>query len=143
MPTDSNFTGVWRADLLASRLRGPAPADMIISVSHAGAEVRVEMTVKTAADAITSIEFYVRTTGEPTTNSVGAGQWVSRSSWVGHELLIESDVTHGDRQMHFRDYWSLSADGRQLIMEHRGDDLDGQRTVLNRVVEPRDAGHAS
>jgi hypothetical protein len=143
MATDSNFTGVWRADLLASRLRGPTPTDMIVSVTHTGTELRVEMTVKTAPDAITPIVFYVRTTGEPTTNSVGGGQWVSRSSWVGHELLIESEVTHGERQMHFCDYWSISANGRQLIMEHRGDDLDGQRTVLNRLKERSDVGHPS
>lgn len=37
------------------------------------------------------------------------------------------------RQGHFLDYWSLSSDGQTLIMEHRGDDLAGQITFLEKM----------
>lgn len=33
----------------------------------------------------------------------------------------------------FLDYWSLSSDGQKLIMEHRGDDLAGQITFLQKM----------
>jgi len=33
----------------------------------------------------------------------------------------------------FNHDWSLSDDGQRLTMEHRGDDLDGQITVLDPV----------
>jgi hypothetical protein len=61
-------------------------------------------------------------------NHVAGAEWLSRSHWVGQELLIEAHVGHAGRQMHFCDYWSLSDDGQPLTMEHRGDDLDGQIT---------------
>jgi hypothetical protein len=35
--------------------------------------------------------------------------------------------------MHFCDYWSLSPNGQTLSMEHRNDDLAGQKTVLERA----------
>ena len=90
------------------------------------------MTIVTADDRDMRMTFDARTTGEVITNVVGTSQWASRSRWVGHELLIESDVSQSGRQMHFCDYWSLSDDGQRLTMEHRGDDLDGQITVLDR-----------
>jgi hypothetical protein len=38
-----------------------------------------------------------------------------------------------DRALHFKDYWSLSADGATLTMAHRDDDLAGQTSVLHRA----------
>jgi hypothetical protein len=37
------------------------------------------------------------------------------------------------RKYHFRDFWSLSDDGKVLKMVHRDDDLSGQITVLNKI----------
>jgi hypothetical protein len=53
--------------------------------------------------------------------------------WEGDELIIESWIRLGTREMHFCDCWSLSSDGRTLTMEHRNDDLAGQLTILDRV----------
>ena len=92
------------------------------------------MSITAADDKALRLLFHARTNGEMITNSVAGAEWVSRSRWVGDELLIESDVRQAGRQMHFRDYWLLSADGRRLTMEHRGDDLDGQITVLDLTV---------
>ena len=134
MPTD--FTGRWRADLPASRLRGPTPNELIVALYHSDPELRVEMTIVSAGNSATQIAFDARTTGEAITNSVLGAQWISRSRWVNGELLIESEVSQSGRQMHFCDYWSLSHDGQRLTMEHRGDDLDGQITVLDRQSGP-------
>jgi len=60
----------------------------------------------------------------------------SRLQWVGNELLIESSVNFGEGQSHFLDYWSLSDDGQTLVMEHRGDDLAGQITFLEKCSSP-------
>lgn len=56
-----------------------------------------------------------------------------RAGWVGNELVVESWMQFGDREVHFRDCWSLSEDGKTLVMEHRDDALAGQRTVLERA----------
>ena len=133
MPAHSDFTGTWRADLAASRLRGPTPNEIVVSVVHADPALRVEMTIARADTAAMHIAFDARTTGEAIVNTILGAEWVSRSRWVEHELLIESDVSQAGRRMHFCDYWSLSGDRRRLTMEHRRDDLDGQLTVLDRT----------
>ena len=79
------------------------------------------------------VEFAGRTTGEPADNVVLGVPWKSHLEWSGSELLIESHVTQNGRESHFRDFWSLSADGETLTMVHRDDDLAGQVTVLRRV----------
>jgi hypothetical protein len=38
-----------------------------------------------------------------------------------------------DREFKFKDYWSLSSDGRMLTMAHRNDDLAGQISVLEKA----------
>lgn len=48
-------------------------------------------------------------------------------------------MNRGERQIHFCDYWSLSSDGRTLTMEHRGDDLAGQITFLDRTEPTKPA----
>jgi len=133
MTTHSNFTGTWRADLAASKLRGPEPNEIVASIRHAEPELGVVMTIIDGDDTPARMAFDVRTTGDASMNTVLGSEWISRSRWVGRELLIESDVDHAGRKMHFRDYWSISDDGQRLTMEHRGDDLDGQITVLDRV----------
>lgn len=45
-----------------------------------------------------------------------------------NRVIIET--TFGGRE--FRDYWSLSGDGRTLTMAHLDDDLTGHTTILNR-----------
>lgn len=133
MPSHCDFTGTWRADLAASRLRGAMPNEIVVSLVHADPELRVEMTIAMADTPVTHIVFDARTTGEAIVNTIGGAEWVSRSRWVDRELLIESDVSQAGRLLHFCDYWSLSDDRRRLTMEHRGGDLDGQLTVLHRT----------
>jgi hypothetical protein len=37
-----------------------------------------------------------------------------------------------EREVYFKDHWTLSDDGAILTMIHRGDSLDGQIAVLER-----------
>ena len=85
-------------------------------------------------------EFAGQTTGQQVENVVLGVPWRSQLSWTGRELLIESRVTQRGRELHFRDFWSLSADGETLTMIHRDDDVAGQITVLERA---RDAAQAA
>jgi hypothetical protein len=56
-----------------------------------------------------------------------------KACWVGNELVIESWMQFGDRELHFRDCRSLTENGQTLVMEHRDDALAGQATVLERA----------
>jgi len=133
MPIRSDFTGEWKVDLGASTLHGPTPKAIVVRIAHFEPELRVDMTIVGADDKERVIAFAARSSGGQVTNTVLGNEWISQSQWVGRELLIESQVSQAGRRMHFRDYWSLSDDGRRLTMEHRDDDLAGQVTILDRV----------
>lgn len=128
-----DFTGTWTADLAASTLRGPMPRQIVFSIAHAAPDLRAELTMTRMDGQSVHTVFVVRTTGEPAENDVLGTEWLSEARWAGPELLIESRVAQGGREVHFRDYWSLSSDGATLTMEHRDDDLAGQITILRRT----------
>jgi hypothetical protein len=71
--------------------------------------------------------------GEQNRNSLNGQPIRGSAGWQGEELVIESWLKVGEREMHFRDFWSLSDDRKTLFMEHKEDDLAGQRTVLETV----------
>jgi hypothetical protein len=128
-----DFTGKWKADLRNSRLLGPAPKGLLITIFHYEPELRVNMAIALSNQNTQHVDFQARTTGESTVNLVLGATWESRLRWIGSELLIESRVNQSGREMHLCDYWSLSSDHRVLTMEHRNDDLPGQITVLDKV----------
>ncbi len=73
-------------------------------------------------------------------NSVGAATARTRARWEGMELVIESWMKTSGREVHFKDHWSLSGDGRTLTMAHRDDDLAGQISVLEKSSQADTTG---
>jgi hypothetical protein len=73
------------------------------------------------------------TNGEQDKNLLNDRAVRGHARWEGEELVIESWMHFGTREMHFCDCWSLSPDRQTLSMEHRKDDLAGQLTVLDRT----------
>ena len=131
-----NFSGIWTADLERSKLIGPRPKALLAKISHSEPQLIVEMLITKPDGGEDRLLFRGLTSGEEVVNSVQGIDVRSRSRWVGSELLIESWMKVGERRGDFRDYWSLSSDGQTLKMEHRGDDLAGQITVLERTQQP-------
>jgi hypothetical protein len=74
-------------------------------------------------------------TDAETSNAVGPAVARTRARWEGTELVIESWMEAAGRQVHFKDHWSLSHDGRTLTMAHRDDDLAGQISVPEKRTE--------
>lgn len=133
--TRPNFTGLWRLDAVKSHLPGLAVAHIGMKIEHD--EPYFVQAVKTVFDdgRISLGRFAGDTSGAEFVNPFRSVSMRSTAQWAGAELVIDSRIeTHG-RTMHFRDHWSLSADGRELVMEHRDDDLAGQRTVLERAAD--------
>jgi len=66
-----------------------------------------------------------------------SGVWslnISRSTLrVEIPKKIESLLKVADRELHFRDHWSLSGDKKILTMAHPDDDLAGQISILESV----------
>jgi len=128
-----NFTGTWKADLAKTKLIGGYPKEIVAQIDHTEPVISVNMLFTPAEGAAHRIGFKGRTNGEEVENIVLGARWHSTIQWVGSELLIESRVSQQGRNFHFRDFWSLSDDGKVLTMIHRDDDLAGQVTVLNRT----------
>ena len=128
-----DLSGLWKANLEKSKLLGPAPKAILAKINHTEPEFVVEMFITKSDDSEDRMSFKGRTTGEEIVNQVHSAKMRSRSQWEGTELLIESWMNVGGRDVHFRDYWFLSSDGRTLTMEHRDDDLRGQITCFERV----------
>jgi len=130
---DVNFTGTWIADIARSKFRGPTPKSTAMRIRHAEPELYAEVETTKADGATDRATFTCRTTGEADQSRFNSQPVRGNARWEGRELLIETWMQIGPRELHFRDFWWLSPDGQTLFMEHREDDLAGQFGVLNRV----------
>jgi|ERR1017187_42466 RimJ/RimL family protein N-acetyltransferase len=128
-----DFTGIWRANLEKSILRGPAPREILHRIEHRDPHLDQEILLAQASGNEQRLIFSYNTTGDETTNSIGARTARTRAWWDGAELVIESWLETPDRQLHFKDHWSLSDDGETLTMAHRDDDLAGQIVLHNKT----------
>jgi hypothetical protein len=104
-----------------------------VKIEHSDPELREDMPVKKPDAAEERAVLECRTSGEQDTSLLNGSPARAGAKWEGEELVIETWVQLGGREMHFCDYWYLSPDGQTLFMEHRNDDLAGQLTVLDRV----------
>ncbi len=128
-----NFAGVWNASVHKSRFLGPVPKALSVKIEQSALELQEEMLVTKLDGSEDRMIFKCWTNGEQDRNLLNGKPVRGCARWQGDELIIESWVQFGTREMHFCDCWSLSPDKQTLIMEHRNDDLAGQITILDRV----------
>src|SRR5258708_39150367 len=121
-----DFSGVWKANLEKSNILGARPKAMMVKIDHSDPELLVEMLITQMNEIDDRLVFRGLTSGEEVTNLVGSLQLRSRSRVMRVELLIESWMNLGEREGHFRAYWSLSSDGRTPKMRNGHDDLAGK-----------------
>ena len=126
----TNFSGLWHADLSKSRITGPAPSKILIKIAHDADELRQAVLSTRVHGEQDRVAARYSMTAAETTSELHGLRMTSRVRWNGPELVIE--LTYAGNE--FRDYWSLSDDGRVLTMEHRDDVLAGQITILERVA---------
>jgi hypothetical protein len=131
----ANFTGVWRLDADASTFHGPAPAGLLMKIEHAGPDLTQHIIATNAAGAEQRRVFACRI-GEETISAVGETTLTVHAYWQDGdetgELIIETMMSRQERDLHFKDCWSLSEDGACLVMAHRDDALEGQTVILTR-----------
>ena len=126
-----DFTGVWELKLERSVLRGQAPRRIAMEIEHR--EPRLVQKIQlTDADGAEKRMTFAYEAGAETTNSLGGAPARTSAHWEGAVLVIESRVKTPCREVHLRDHWSLSDDGRTLTMAHHDDDLAGQISILEK-----------
>lgn len=128
-----NFSGTWTANLSKSSLPSTRPVAMTARIRHDEPELEEELVVTQAERTESRAVFRCRTDGDPSKTQLNSQPIRGAARWEGQELVIETWPQLGIREMHLCDRWSLSADGRALVMEHREGDLAGQRTVFDRT----------
>jgi hypothetical protein len=129
-----DFTGVWQVNFDKSVIRGQVPKQILMKIEHREPKLVQTILVTSVADETQRLEFTFETTGKESVGPSG-GTGRTRAHWDGSELAIESSLKASSSEFHFKDYWSLSKDGRVLTMAHRGDDLAGQITVLEKASQ--------
>ena len=115
-------------------MSGPMPKRMIVTIDHRESRIsqRVESTTAEGVEQTVTFEFAI---GSETTNTVQGIPVRTNARWEGQELLIESWMKTPARELHFKDYWSLSKNCLTLTMTHRDDDLAGQVSILEKLVK--------
>ncbi len=130
---NANFSGVWNANLPRSRFLTPPPLDILVKITQSENAIQEELIATKSDGKRDRIVFKCKLDQDPGPAFLDETPLRAYAHWQGKELLIESWVQVGDREMHFCDCWSLSPDAQTLTMEHRDDYLAGQRTVFERV----------
>lgn len=128
-----NFTGVWRANLEKSTLQGRPVKELLVKIGHEEPRIGQKILVTYANGDEERMTFTFETTGQESSNPVRGLAGRTRAHWEGTELMIESALKAGERELRFRDHWFLSNDAQTLTMEHRDDDLAGQISVLEKA----------
>lgn len=128
-----DFSGLWRLNLEKSTFRGQAPKELLVKIQHRDPMLVQTMLVVASDGGERLLTFTYDTAGGESTNAVAGGEGQSCAHWSGSELVIESELKTPDRTFHFKDHWSLSADGHTLRMAHLDDDLAGQIAVLEKA----------
>lgn len=130
-----DFSGIWKLKLDQSKLVVPMPLRAMLKIDHQDPRL-VDISVFNYSDGTTVRDIFEMTTsGEKFFNFVRGERVTSRAEWHGSELLIESWLKLGERDLHFRDHWFLSQSGDTLTMQHRDDDLAGQVAVFARSAD--------
>jgi len=128
-----DLSGVWLADIAASTFRGGGPAALRVTIWHADPSLQADFLALAEDGTDDRAAFACRTTGEEWNSTVNGNAIRGLARWDEGELILESWVRSGGREMYLCDCWSLSDDEQSLVMEHRNDVLTGQRVVLHRI----------
>jgi hypothetical protein len=131
---------VWSLNICKSTLRGEIPKKILVKIEHSEPNITQNVLVTSADDREQQMTFTFNTTGAETTNRLGGGVGRTKAQWRGSVLVIESLLKVADRELHFRDHWSLSDDRTILTMAHPDDDLAGQISILD-SVSSQDVGY--
>ena len=118
-------------NLEKSVLHGRIPEQIFVEIEHREPTIIQRILVRDA-NGEERLQTFTLKVGAKTSNSAGGISVQCVARWEGHELVVESRMNTADRELYFKDYWSLSNDNALLTMAHRDDDLAGQITLLER-----------
>lgn len=112
-----NFSGEWKLNISKSDFgQLPAPEKMLRSVKHADPNLEIK-TQQSGPQGEVSSELKYTTDGKETTNTTRGGEVKGTCKWDGDVLVVESKRTIQNMEINQTDRWSLSADGKSMLVE--------------------------
>jgi hypothetical protein len=112
-----DFSGTWTMNAAQSNFGGmPAPSSLTQTVTQEPSAVKVA--VKQSGDfGDMAMDFTFTTDGKENANQVADMQVKSTARWDGPALVIDSTMDIQGSALTMSDRWSLSADGKQMIID--------------------------
>jgi hypothetical protein len=109
-----NLTGVWRWNPQKShRGAGQPPEDMRVKIEQNGADITITFRTRNKGQEETNASRLVIGTAD-NKNDIHGTPMVSKASWDGTTLLVDSMAKFGTQNLHMVDRWTLSADKQTL-----------------------------
>src|SRR5438876_971483 len=111
-----NFSGKWKMNPAVSKFGVmPPPTSMVRSISHADPKLEIQ-TVQAGEKGEVKTELKFTTDGKQCVNTLSGSEVVSKLSWDGSVLVIDSKRTVQGTEISIVDRYSLSGDGRTLTI---------------------------
>ncbi len=126
-----DFSGTWvrdkaKSDPMMGRPGGGEPPDMEVTMNIKQDANSLEIETQ-RGERSSKVKYTLD--GKENTNPMGRGEVVSKSKWNGDTLVLEGVRKFGDREMPFKESYTLSADGKVLTVTSTRPSPDGERTV--------------
>lgn len=121
-----DFSGKWK--LVADKSDFgpmPPPEKMEQTVTHADPDLKV-VTSQVGQQGEVTAELKYTTDGKPTTNSFRGAEMKSTAKWDGDALSIESKVDFQGNEITLSDKWTLSDEGKSLIVNRKINSPQGE-----------------
>jgi hypothetical protein len=142
LSAETNYSGVWKANLEASKLPGgPKPTNYLVIITQEGAKIteligawdqhnmerRSTLTFDTAA-------------AKPSMNSLRGLPMRTKPTWDGANLVLDSAVA-SQKPMKIKETWTLSPDGQTLtINDVTSIQTQSMNTAMVLMKQPDAAG---
>jgi photosynthetic reaction center cytochrome c subunit len=143
LSAETNFSGVWKADLEKSKLAGgPKPANILIIVEQSGPKIVEKIgTYDPRGGERRSTLTYDAGAAKPSMNAERGLPMRTKVSWDGAKLVLDSQIAGGRAPVKRHETWSL--DGNTITIDGKTS-MGNQDMATTMVLEkqPDSAGDA-
>jgi hypothetical protein len=129
LSAETNYSGVWKANLEASKLAGgPKPTNYLVIIQQEGPKISelIGAWDQRGGERRSTLTFNTAPDAKPSMNSMRGLPMRTKPSWDGANLVLDSAVA-GQRPMKVKETWTLSPDGKTL-------NVSGVTTVNNQSM---------
>ena len=128
LSAETNFSGVWKANLEKSKLAGgPKPTSYLVIIEQSGPKITQKIGVwdQRGSERRSTLSFDLSSGAKPSINSEHGLPMRTKVSWEGEVLVLDSQIVGGRAPVKRHETWSL--EGETLT-------ISGANTVRNQSM---------